>query len=160
MSLNSEAEVLRRVPLFSKLDPATLKLLAYTSDYLSYTEGELLFNVGDLADSAYVILEGQVEVLVPNRDGVPTTIMRGKNDIIGEMGILNEVPRNATVRAKGTVDALRITGEAFINLLQQNAVVALEVARQLSLRLAEANAHQEALRAAMAQAGLPASAND
>lgn len=159
MSLNSEAEVLRRVPLFSKLDASALKLLAFTSDSLIFTEGELLFNVGDPADSAYVILEGDVEILVPNQNGLHAAFVRGRNEIIGEMGILNEQPRNASVRARGTVNTLRITGEAFINLLQQNAVVALEVAKQLSTRLAETHAQYEALQSTMTH-GAPRPAAD
>lgn len=149
MSLHDESEVLRRVPLFSKLDASTLKLIAFTSDSFTFNEGELLFTVGEPSDSAYVILEGEVEILVPDQDGVHAAFVRGRNEIIGEMGILNEMPRNASVRAKGTVNALRITGDAFITLLQQNAVMALEVARQLSKRLAQTHAQYEALQSTM-----------
>jgi len=159
LSLHAETEVLRRVPLFSKLDASTLKLLAFTSDSLTFEDGEVLFNVGDSSDSAYVILEGEVEILVPNQNGMHAAFVRGKNDIIGEMGILNEMPRNATVRAKGTVKVLRITGESFIKLLQQNAVMSLELAKQLSTRLAQSHAQYEALQSTMAS-DRGASAND
>ena len=150
MSLHAETEVLRRVPLFSKLDASTLKLLAFTSDSLTFHDGELLFNVGDSSDSAYVILEGEVEILIQGKNGMHAAFVRGKNDIRGEMGILNEMPRNASVRAKGTVKALRITGDAFIKLLQQNAVMSLELAKQLSTRLAQSHAQYEALQSKMA----------
>lgn len=160
MSLNAEAEVLRRVPLFSKLDPSTLKLLAFTSDSFTFTDGELLFKVGEPSDSAYVILDGEVEILVADQDGLRAAFVRGKNEIIGEMGILNEMPRNASVRARGTVDALRITGEAFIKLLQQNAVMALEVARQLSKRLAQTHAKYEALQATAGPNGSPTAVDE
>lgn len=160
MSLHDESEVLRRVPLFSKLDASTLKLIAFTSDCFTFHEGELLCKAGDSADSAYVILEGEVEILVPNQDGVRAAFVRGKNEIIGEMGILNEMPRNASVRAKGTVNALRITAEAFINLLQQNAVMAIEVARQLSMRLAQTHAQYEALQSTMKRDSVPPAADE
>lgn len=151
MSLSAEAEVLRRVPLFSKLDASTIKLLAFTSDAMTFDDGELLFTAGDTADSAYVILEGDVEILVPDQNGMHAAFVRGKNEIIGEMGILNKSPRNASVRAKGTVSALRITGDAFMNLLQQNALMALEVAKQLSLRLAQTHAQYEAVASKLTQ---------
>lgn len=160
MSLHSEVEVLRRVPLFSKLDASTLKLLAFTSDSFTYSDGELLFNVGEPADSAYVILEGEVEILVSDRNGPKAAFVRGKNEIIGEMGILNEMPRNAAVRAKGTVNALRITSEAFVNLLQQNAVMALEVARQLSMRLAQTHSKYEALQSTVTESASTSTADD
>ena len=152
MSLHTETEVLRRVPLFSKLDASALKLLAFTSDSLTFDDGEILFKVGDPSDSAYVILDGEVEILVTDDKGLHAAFVRGKNEIIGEMGILNNMPRNASVRAKGTLHTLRITSDAFMNMLQQNAVVALEVARQLSTRLAQTHAKYEALQATVARA--------
>lgn len=151
MSLHAETEVLRRVPLFSKLDASALKLLAFTSDSLTFSDGEILFALGDPSDSAYVILDGEVEILVTNSEGTHAAFVRGKNEIIGEMGILNKMPRNASVRAKGTLNTLRITSDAFMNMLQQNALVALEVAKQLSTRLAQTHAKYEALRSTMAE---------
>lgn len=135
------------MPLFSKLDAAAIKLLAFTSDSLTFDDGEILFEVGDPSDSAYVILDGEVEILIPGKDGLQAGFVRGRNEIVGEMGILNKMPRNASVRARGTLSTLRITSDSFMNLLQQNAVVALEVARQLSTRLAQTHAKYEALQA-------------
>lgn len=160
LSLNAEAEVLRRVPLFSKLEASTLKLLAFTSESFTFADGELLFRAGEPADSAFVILEGEVEILVADQSGLRAAFVRGQNEIIGEMGILNKMPRNASVRARGTVNALRITGDAFINLLQQNAVMALEVARQLSMRLAQTHAKYEALQSTITTSDSPAPAGE
>ena len=50
--LNNEVELLRRVPLFSGIDPAKLKLLAYTSDVVTYRAGQILFRGGDVGDAA------------------------------------------------------------------------------------------------------------
>ena len=57
--------MLRKVPFFGGLDPAKLKLLAFTSRALRFAAGEDLMRLGDPADSAYVIIEGDVEIIGP-----------------------------------------------------------------------------------------------
>ena len=64
MSLAKDVEVLRNIPLFAKVEPATLKLLAFTSERLEYMSGDELFHQGDYGDAAYIILEGEANVLV------------------------------------------------------------------------------------------------
>ncbi|MGO6900144.1 cyclic nucleotide-binding protein, partial [Rhizobium ruizarguesonis] len=58
MLLRDEVEMLRRVPIFSRIAPAKLKLLAFTSDRMTYKAGQNLFLQGDVGDAAYVILSG------------------------------------------------------------------------------------------------------
>ena len=62
-----------------------------------------------------------------------------KNELFGEMGVLSNAPRSASIRAKGDVKALRITDEAFLKLLRDNPDVALDVLRQLSDKLARSH---------------------
>jgi len=63
VNVDQEAAVLARVPTFAKLDPARLKLLAFTSRALRFAPGDMLIRAGDPSDSAFVILEGTVEFL-------------------------------------------------------------------------------------------------
>ena len=67
--LNAEVDLLRRVPLFAGIEPARLKLLAYTSDVVTYRESQVLFKRGDVGDAAYVIIKGDAEVIVPSNGG-------------------------------------------------------------------------------------------
>ena len=69
MSLNEEVDVLRQVPLFARIDPAKLKLLAFTSERLAYPAGSELFHQGDPGDSAYIILDGEADILVDSPGG-------------------------------------------------------------------------------------------
>ena len=64
MSLNEEVEALRSVPLFAKIEPSKLKLLAFTSERLTFPAGGELFHQGDPGDAAYIILDGQADVVV------------------------------------------------------------------------------------------------
>jgi CRP-like cAMP-binding protein len=139
LDLLQEAELLRKVPMFARLEPARLKLLAFTSQSLDFTSGEELFRAGDPADSAYVIMEGELEVMADTDAGEVVAVILGRNQLVGEMGVLSKAPRSATIRAKGEATALRITDEAFIKLLLDNPEVALDVMRQLSDKLAQSH---------------------
>ena len=135
MDLKTEAEMLRRVPMFSKLEPSKLKLLAFTSQSLAFDDGEVLFKAGDAADSAYVIMEGTVEIVAETEAGDVVEGRLGKNQLFGELAVLTGEPRSATIRASGGLVALRITEEMFLKLLAENPEVALDVMRQLSNKL-------------------------
>jgi len=155
-----EAEMLRRVPFFGGLDSAKLKLLAFTSRALKFAPGEELMKKGGAADSAYVILDGEAEVIGETSGGEFVVATLGSNQLIGEMGVIRNVPRGATVRAKTPVRALRIASEGFLGLITENPGCALDVMRQLSARvdasnarLAAAQRELEALRKPAATAG-------
>jgi CRP-like cAMP-binding protein len=135
-----EAEMLRKVPFFGGLDPARLKLLAFTSRALKFGPGEDLMHVGEPADSAYVIIEGDVEILGETPAGEFVIGVVGRNSLIGEMGVITSAPRGTTVRAKGAVRALRIAGDVFLRLLTDNPGCALHVMRELSGRVNTGNA--------------------
>jgi CRP-like cAMP-binding protein len=141
MGLIQETEALRKLSMFSKLDGSKLKLLAFTSQLLSFDAGEELCHVGDVADCAYVIISGVVEILAQTEAGEVVALTRGENELIGEMAILMGEPRSATMRAREHVSAMRITGEMFLKLLSENPQVSLDVMRQLSIKLAQA--HQQ-----------------
>ena len=102
MSLTKDVEVLRNIPLFATVDPAKLKLLAFTSERLEYLSGEELFHQGDYGDAVYIILEGEADILVDSSTGAVKVATLGKNDIIGEIAILCDVPRTATAVAVAT----------------------------------------------------------
>ena len=146
MDVFQEAEMLRKVPIFGGLDPARLKLLAFTSRSLRFAPGEVLMRVNEPADSAYVIIEGEAEVLSETSAGEFVVATLGKHESIGEMGVILNGPRGATVRAKSAVRALRISGDVFLRLLTDNPDCALHVMRDLSKRVTAANVR---LRAAM-----------
>jgi CRP-like cAMP-binding protein len=119
MSLTKDVEVLSNIPLFAKVNPAKLKLLAFTSERLEYLSGDELFHQDDYGDAAYVILEGEADILVDTPRSAIKIATLGKNDIIGEVAILCDVPRTATVVAHGDLDTLRVSKEGFFHLVTQ-----------------------------------------
>ena len=143
LNLHEQAEHLRRVPMFSRLEPSKLKLLAFTSESLIFEDGEVLFHRGDAADCAYVIMEGAVDVLSDTDDGIVVATTLHANELFGELGVITNEARSATLRAKGTLQALRISDEMFLKLLADNADLALDVMRQLSLKLTRSHRQYE-----------------
>ena len=151
MDVYQEAEQLKKHPMFSKLEASKLKLLAFTSEAVEFPDQDILFNVHDPSDSAYVIMDGEVEILADTGEGMVPVVTRGRNELIGEMAVLTNSPRSATVRAKGQVRTLRIKNEAFLKMLSENPEVALDVMRQLSQKLSESHQLVEALQARLRQ---------
>lgn len=135
MSLHEEVDALRRVPLFSKIEPSKLKLLAFTSEKLEYQAGQDLCRQGDTGDAMYIILAGEADVVVNMPHGEHTVAHLGKNSFVGEIAILCDVPRTATVRANGVVTALRISKELFFRLVNEFPQIAVEIMRELAHRL-------------------------
>ncbi|HAJ47673.1 MAG TPA: cyclic nucleotide-binding protein [Alphaproteobacteria bacterium] len=149
MSLQTEVELLRRVTLFAHIDTTKLKLLAFTSERLTYGEGQALFHEGDLGDGAYLILDGEVDVLRNSDSGLILVNHLVKHSLVGEMSILCDVPRTANVVATMPVDALKIRKETFFQLLKEVPQLALEIMRELARRLNHTNDELVAARAAL-----------
>lgn len=135
MSLNEEVELLRRIPLFANIEPSKLKLLAFTSERVAYDPGQDLFLQGDLGDAAYIIIDGSADILVDTPNGAVTVAHAKRNDIVGEIAILCEIPRTATVRATTTLTTLKISKDLFFRLMSEFPAMAVEVMRELAQRL-------------------------
>ncbi len=135
MSLNEEVGALRRIPLFEKVDAAQLKLLAFTSERLTFPDGRELFHQGDLSDAAYIILDGAADILVDSDDGQIPVARLQKHEIVGEIGILIDVPRTATVRVTEEMTALAITKDSFFRMMREFPDMAIEIMRALARRL-------------------------
>ncbi len=135
MSLNEEVEILRNIPLFANIEPSKLKLLAFTSERLTFREGQDLCVQGEMGDAAFIIIDGAVDVLVNTDDGVLSVAKMGKNDVVGEISILTDVPRTATVRATSDVTVLRISKDLFLRLMREFPQMAVEIMRELARRL-------------------------
>lgn len=135
MSLNEEVELLRNIPLFSKVDPSKLKLLAFASERITFSSGQELFHQGDHADTAYIIIEGSADVGVDTPGGEISVAKLAKNDIVGEIGILCDVPRTATLRAIDAVTTLAISKDLFFQMVREYPDMAIEIMRELADRL-------------------------
>jgi len=126
MSLHEEVDMLRRIPLFAQIEPPKLKLIAFTSERVAFDAGHTLFRQGDAANAAYVIVEGKAEVIVETAGGPVVVAVLGPNDFFGEIAILCDVPRTASVRAD-------------LRLIKEFPTMAVSIMRELAHRLEATN---------------------
>jgi len=146
VSLNEEVDVLRNIPLFANIEPSKLKLLAFTSERLTFPDGQELFHQGDMGEAAYIIIDGEADVTISTPTGEITVAKVGKNELVGGIGILCDVPRTATIRAVGEVTTLAISKDLFFQLVAEFPQMAVEIMRELARRLERTTAQ---LRKAM-----------
>ena len=145
MNLNEEVELLKGVPIFSKIEPAKLKLLAFTSERLNVAGGQEVCHQGDLGDAMYVILGGTADVLIDTPGGQIAVAEMKKNSFFGEIAILCDVPRTATIKARESLATLKISKDMFYRLVAEFPQMAVEIMRELAHRLEDTN---QKLRAA------------
>jgi CRP-like cAMP-binding protein len=136
MSLEQEVELIRQFPIFSKIQPAMQKLLCFSAERLTYDAGQVMFNAGDSADAAYVVIDGTVEISVPTPSGPIIINTMTKNELLGEIAIVGDVPRTATAKAVSKVETLKISKELFVKIIRENPDAAVELIRILAARLA------------------------
>ncbi|MBT3703554.1 MAG: Crp/Fnr family transcriptional regulator [Alphaproteobacteria bacterium] len=135
MSINEEVELLRQIPLFAKIEPSKLKLLAFTSERLKFKADEELFHQGDIGDSAYIVIGGQADVILSTDRGEVVVSTVKRNDIVGEVAILCDVPRTASVKAKEDLEVLKISKDLFFRMISEFPQMSVEIMRELAARL-------------------------
>ena len=113
MSIDQEVEILRRIPIFAQIDPAKLKLMAFASERVTYKPGQVLFKQGEQGDSAFIVLKGTADILIDGNGKQLKVASLSENEIIGEIAILCDIPRTATVQAATELTTLRITADLF-----------------------------------------------
>lgn len=147
MSIEKEVEILRQIPLFANIEPAKLKLMAFASERLTFKSGQALFVQGDMGDAAYIVVEGTADVLVDTPSGALTVATLTRNDIVGEIAILCDVPRTATVTSTSELTTLKITKDLFFRMLTDFPEMGIEIMRVLAHRLEQTTAQLLAARA-------------
>jgi HEAT repeat protein/ATP/ADP translocase len=127
--------VLRRVPLFSELDPEDLQRIAASAAERLYPAGEALVREGELGDELIVIVEGSVRIFRREGDGDRFVRTYEAGDHIGELAVLRDRPRSATVIAEADVRGLVIDGEALRAILQERPEAAMAMLATLAERI-------------------------
>jgi CRP-like cAMP-binding protein len=148
VSLQEEVDLLRRIPLFAKVEPPKLKLLAFASERVTFEAGQELFHQGDMPDAAYIIIDGSADVMLDTQRGRVTVANIGRNELVGEIGIICDVPRTATVLAKSRLVTLKVSKDLLLRMIADFPTMAIEIMRVLAHRLEHTNAQ---LREAVAQ---------
>jgi signal transduction histidine kinase len=142
---------LRKSPLFQGLSDEELKQLMNMAEPVSLRAGETLIKQGEPGDSAYVVISGDFEVQKQSGQSLIKIDVRNPGDVVGEMALLSQAPRNATLIAKTDGEVLRIPQEAFEKLLSSSTTAAMAVLHWVMARLTqnESLLHQQEKMAAL-----------
>src|SRR3954454_2960510 len=128
---NAKIDLIRRAPLFSNCSRKELDAIAAIADEIDLPKGKTLIREGERGREFFVLLEGQADV----RKGRRSLRTMAAGDFFGEIALIGNTPRTATVVAKTPVRALVITDRAFRALLQQMPELQGKVLQTLAERL-------------------------
>ena len=109
--------------------------MAFTSERLTYEDNEIVFNEGDDGDAAYIILDGTAIVSIAQGSKSLELDRIKRGGFVGDISLLCDVPRTATITAKDALTTLQIKKDTFFNLIAEFPEIAIEMMRVLASRL-------------------------
>jgi CRP-like cAMP-binding protein len=131
--------VLANVPLFSGLDKDSIESLESFTFRRKFTAGIVIVEEGRTGNGLYVVISGHVEVVKGLESGHPVSVATlGENEVFGEMALLGEWPRSASVRAIDEVECLGMDRWIFLAHLEREPQLAIKMLQMLAQRLIEA----------------------
>jgi CRP-like cAMP-binding protein len=130
---NSKVDLIKRVPLFSKLSRSKLNEVASIADEIDLPRGKELTREGERGREFFVLIEGEAEV---RKSGRRVNTL-GPGDFLGEISLVTKVPRTATVTTNEPTRALVITDRAFAQLLRDSPQISQGVLEAMGERLSE-----------------------
>ncbi|MGJ7484894.1 MULTISPECIES: Crp/Fnr family transcriptional regulator [unclassified Variovorax] len=146
MSMLSNLELLRRVPLFAALTPTQSASIADAIVKKRFKRAEVIVEQGKKTDALYIILTGRARVMSTDsrgREVILATLQPG--DYIGEMSLIDDEPHSATVRTEIQTDVLMLDRDAFSRCLPENSSMSYNIMRGLVQRLRHADRKIESL---------------
>ena len=132
------ASLLGRVDLFMGVERVVLSKLAAHLEPLSYPAGSIIFRQGEPGDAFYLVATGSVGVYATGQSGAGEKVVKllHPGEPFGEMALLTNSTRTATIKAETDCEVLRLDRGSFLDLVREQPGVALSIAATLSRRLA------------------------
>ncbi len=129
--------VLENIPILSKMTLEQSIVLAKRIKVAEFRAGQIIFHMGEMGGTFYVIETGEVEVLAPDMEGQSFGVINrlGPGDFFGEIALLRAIPRTATIRATKATRLLAISREDFKGVVQRYPSIAHSLAETSGLRL-------------------------
>lgn len=133
MALDKDIAQLKAVPLFGRLDPGALRLMAFAADRRAVADGGVLFRAGDAAEGGVVVVSGEVE-LIRAGETEPHRVV-GPGALLGERALAARTIRPVTARARGSVTALLVSRSVFTRVLEEHPADAADIRRRWAAEL-------------------------
>ncbi|MEO6294831.1 MAG: cyclic nucleotide-binding domain-containing protein [Candidatus Limnocylindria bacterium] len=131
MAKDEKLELLHRIPLFSGLDKRQLLRLGQLTDEVDVADGRVLMREGQPGDELFIVIQGTLRV---EREG-QVVARRGPGEFVGEIALVDEGPRVATVVSDGPARLLVVGHRAFHTLMEEFPPIQLVVLRELARRV-------------------------
>jgi CRP/FNR family cyclic AMP-dependent transcriptional regulator len=139
-------ELLAGIELFTELDPDELAKVASLSQMRSVGKDVAIFHAGDPAEAVFIVARGKVKIVVTSSDGREFILtVLGAGQVFGEMALIEEAPRSASVITATAVELVVISRDDFHHLLATEPRISRKLLAILSRRLRRANTKMESL---------------
>lgn len=139
-------ETLRAVPLFANVDDRDLEQIAAASTVRTFGKNSIVVTEGDVSNSLYVILKGEVKVYVSDEDGNLNIINRlYAGDYFGELSLIDEGPRSASIETVTQCQMLILSRPYFLAYLEAHPTVAIQLLQGMAQRLRNTTHHAKGL---------------
>ncbi|MFZ2006646.1 MAG: SpoIIE family protein phosphatase [Stellaceae bacterium] len=125
------AGLLAPLPIFARLDASALAAVAASCGLGSFHAGDVLMRQGETSSFAAVILMGEVDIFVDTPAGQVNVATVGPAHLVGELGVLADMPRSATVVARGSLSILRIERDVLMAIMAENPSIAIAIIGEL-----------------------------
>lgn len=146
MSIVSNVDLIRRVPLFSDLTVAQTSILSASVEKKRYKRGEYILRQGEVSGNLFMILSGKAWVLSQDARGREVIMANmGAGDCVGEMSLIDGEPHSASVRAETATDVLMLNRYTFLRCMRENSSLTDAVMLALVRRLRNADRQIESL---------------
>jgi CRP/FNR family transcriptional regulator, cyclic AMP receptor protein len=140
MATTVSTAVLKAVPLFATISEEQLRMLTTMVTRRSASRNTTIMSSGDATDSLYIVLSGRLKVMMSDSEGKEVILaILGPGEFFGEMGLIDDEPRSASVVSIEPCELLSIAKRDFKRVLTENSEMAMSVMRGLVRRLREAD---------------------
>jgi CRP/FNR family cyclic AMP-dependent transcriptional regulator len=135
MSVRSDIELLRKVPLFADIEPVQLQVLVFSAERIEVAANETLFTAGTQVGAGHLVLKGQGEVLKEDGGEAQPIARVESGAFLGEMAMIGNLPASVTVRATTRLKVLRIKHDLFLRVCGEFPEIGTKVVQALARRL-------------------------
>lgn len=132
MTLEEKVSVLKKNLIFDNLPESEYFAVGQKTEIVSYKKGDVIFEEKTNADAFYIIAQGEVEILKKSDDGILETLaVKKEYDSFGEMSMIDDLPRSATIRAKTDLKLLMINKDDFLELMRSLSKLSYSIAKNV-----------------------------
>ena len=135
MAVKDDVALLKRIPLFAKVDESRLNVLAFSTERVNVRKGDVLYKHGEPGNAAFVVVDGELGIRHHVEADEEPEIVAGPGSLIAEQSMFAGVPHRGTATAMSPVVTLKISKELFYRVAEEFPDLASEAIRTVSQKL-------------------------